>query len=711
MEPATPDTVRGDFGGAVFRGAADVTHFMRAGDTLAVRTAGPGGATQDFPVPYTFGVDPLQQYLLPLAAGRLQALSVAWDTHGKRWFHLYGDEHVDHGDILHWTRPAQNWNDRCAECHVTGLRKGYEAAHDGYATTWIEPNVGCEGCHGPAAEHVRWAEAARSAGPSPVASASKGLVVDFGSDGSQTWIADRSSGTARRSIPRHSRAEIETCAACHSRRTTLTDAYRPGEPFLDSHRPVLLEEGLYFADGQVQDEVYEYGSFLQSRMYGAGVTCADCHDPHSARLRAVGDAVCARCHEPGRFATPAHHHHLPESGGARCVACHMPARTFMTVDERRDHSFRVPRPDLAQQTGGPDTCTDCHRDREPAWAASAIVRWYGEPKRREPHYGQAIQAARRYRADGEAALLDLLGADSSLPAIVRATAVSLLPRYPGPRTAAAIARAAGDPDPLVRLATVDASAMLPAPERLRVLAPLLDDPRRAVRTATAATLAAAPETALPQAHRAARARALDEYRSVLTENADRPDARLNLGLLAADLGKHDAARTEYEAAMRIEPQFVPAYVNLADLWRTLGREAEAEAVLRRGLAQAPDSAELHHALGLTLVRRQQYDEAGVELGRAAELAPNDPIYAYVYGVALNSSGNSTRGIAVLNAAHERFPGDRQLLYALTTIGRDRGDLTAARRYAERLVALRPDDLQARQLLRQVAEPRGTDRSP
>jgi len=706
IEPATLESVRGDFRDTTFSAPDGTSRFTRTGDRFTVRTAGPDGADHDFPVPYTFGIRPLQQYLLPLPGGRLQALSVAWDTDRKRWFHLYPDERVDHRDILHWTRPSQNWNDRCAECHSTALRKGFDREHDGYATTWTELSVGCESCHGPGADHVRWAEATQRAGRTPAANEPNGLVVDYGADGPAMWVLDPATGTAKRSVERRSHAELETCAACHARRATLTDAYRPGEPFLDSHRPALLDDGLYFPDGQIQDEVYEYASFLQSRMYHAGVTCSDCHDPHSGRLRATGDALCARCHEPARFATKAHHHHPPESDAARCVACHMPTRTYMVVDPRRDHSFRVPRPDLAEQTGSPNACTECHRDRSPQWAADAIVQWYGTPKRREWHFGEAIHAARRYHGDGEAGLLKLLGTDTA-PAIARATAVSLLPRYPGPRTAAAVARAATDPDALLRLAAVDASAMLPPAERVRLLAPLAGDPLRAVRIDAGAALAAVPEAALAPSQRPARTRALDEYRAVQMENADRPDARLNLGLLAADLGQADTARAEYEAAMRIEPQFVPAYVNLADLHRAQGRDADADAVLRRGLAQVPDSAELHHALGLTLVRQQRVGDAVSELGRAAQLAPNDPRYAYVYGIALDSIGESARAVNVLRGAHDRFPGDWQLLSALVTVSRDAGQTADARRYAERLVALRPDDPQARQLRAQLGAPGGT----
>ena len=302
MEVASEQSVIGDFNGASFSYGGVTSRFYRRDGKFLVYTDGPDGAMQEYEVAYTFGVAPLQQYLIALPGGRYQALGIAWDARpaadrGQRWFHLYPTEHVTHDDVLHWTRPSQNWNDRCARCHSTNLVKGYRLATNRYETTWSDIDVSCEACHGPGSAHVAWAHGDRGQ-----EAARKGLVVALGEPEPATWIFEGPSGIAHRSRPRVSHAEVETCAPCHARRAELSDGAPAGRPLLDDYRPALLEEGLYFADGQIEDEVYEYGSFLQSAMYHAGVTCSDCHDPHSLKLRVGGNALCTRCHLEVRHA-------------------------------------------------------------------------------------------------------------------------------------------------------------------------------------------------------------------------------------------------------------------------------------------------------------------------------------------------------------------------------------------------------------------------
>ena len=705
MQPADERTVLGDFGGATLsRRGVRSTFLTRDGKPFA-RTEGPSGRLEDFPVAYTFGVRPLQQYLVPLPGGRYQALSFAWDTRlrtagGQRWFDLYASERLQPGDAQHWTGRDQTWNHMCAECHSTNLKKNYRAADDRYETTWSELNVACEACHGPGSRHVEWARAAKDTPPRRGDDA-LGLAVSLRERREAAWRIDELTGVARRTGPVPSRLEVETCAPCHARRATIDDRYVHGHPLLDSHRPALLERELYHADGQILGEVYEYGSFLQSRMYRAGVTCSDCHDPHSLKTATPPSAVCARCHLPARFDTPAHHHHPAGSTGAACVGCHMPERTYMTVDGRRDHSLRVPRPDLSIAIGTPNACTGCHRDRPAQWAADAVARWTdGRP--RPAHYGQALDAGRRDLANAEAQLVSLAG-DGTAPAIARATAVTLL-RHRSIASIQALERAAADPEPLIRLAAVVAADSLSLDSRLSLLGRLLTDPRRAVRIDAARALADAPAERLTPEQRAALDHGLAEYRRAQEINADRAEAQVNLGLLADRRRDPDAARQAYERAISLDPAFVPAYVNLADYYRALGQDVRGEQLLRQGLGRVPGAPALHHALGLLLVRRGRTAEALIELGRAAELAPTSARYAYVYGVALNSTGAAARALAVLQAAHERHTGDPDILAALATISRDRGDRAAARTYARKLLQAAPELPEARRLSQELDRP-------
>ena len=655
MQKASDGTVLGDFNGAAFEHFGVTTTFSRAGDKFMVRTDGPDGTLHDYEVAYTFGVYPLQQYLIAMPGGRYQALGVAWDSRpkdqgGQRWFHLYPDRKLAAGDRLHWTGRDQTWNYMCADCHSTDLRKNYDLTSDTYATTWSDIDVSCEACHGPGSRHVAWAEARASAGAALSEDPRKGLVTWLKATDQGRWEMNPETGIARRTEPRTSSAELEACAGCHSRRATIAQDAGAGTAFLDTHLPALLMPGLYHADGQIDGEVFEYGSFIQSRMYRAGVTCTDCHAPHSLALRAEGNALCAQCHLPAKFDVAEHHHHEPDGAGAQCVNCHMPAKTYMVVHERRDHSFRVPRPDLTKTIGVPNTCNQCHADKTPEWAAQAVARWYPGGRQTKPHYGVALHAGRT-AAVGAERLLDELIAGPDQPAIARASALLLLPGLASAASVPAYGAAISDSSPLVRSAAARALPAAPSAAMVRMAAPLLRDPVRSVRVEAARALAGVDPQALTPEQRSAFSVALMELWAAEMSSADRAEAHLNLGLLQTRRGQPDEAEAQYRTALRLEPDFVPALVNLADLERARGRDQDGVGLLRQASRAEPNNAEAHHALGLLLVRQRKYAEALPELRDASDLAPDNARYAYVYAVALNSTGAPTEALASLERAH------------------------------------------------------------
>jgi tetratricopeptide (TPR) repeat protein len=697
MQPATEATVRGDFQETTFAYAGVASRFFQRDGRYLVATDGPDGRLAEYEVAYTFGLEPLQQYLVPLAGGRLQALSIAWDAReaaagGQRWLHLYPDERVDFRDELHWTKGSQNWNFMCADCHSTDVRKGYDAASGTFATAWSEVAVGCEACHGPGSAHLAWAESRDEADPT------SGLTAVLDERRGVVWEIEPATGSAawnRR--PRENR-EIEVCAQCHARRAQIAEGYRAGQPFLDHYLPALLTPPLYHADGQQREEVYVWGSFLQSKMYEAGVTCADCHEPHAASLRAEGNLLCARCHAPAKYDARDHHFHDPASAAGRCVACHMTATTYMVVDPRRDHSFRVPRPDRSVALGVPNACTGCHQEHGTEWAAEAFRRWYGEGGGGFQDFAEAFGAGEA-AAPGAGRALAAIAGDPARPAIVRASALERLALLSEPATVQAAEHAARDPSALVRLAAVRLAETVPAAERAAIAAPLLTDPRRAVRIESARVLTAAVGAGrLPAGHRPAWEAAAAEYLATLDYNADRPEARTALGTFRADLGAFEEAQQAFASARALDPDFVPAYLNAADAYRVQDREEEAQSLLEEGLARAPQSAPLHHALGLLHARRQRPELALRELAAASELAPEDRRFAYVEAVALHSFGRTEAAIQALERAAGHWPADRDVLVALATIQRDAGRMEAARRAAQALADAYPDDPGARALL-------------
>jgi predicted CXXCH cytochrome family protein len=680
--------VLGDFNDAEPAVSPAGTRFFRRGEEFWVNTADAQGNARNFRVDYTFGIEPLQQYLVALDGGRYQALTIAWDTRpaeagGQRWFDLT-DGVVDHEDPLHWTGVFYNWNSSCAECHSTGLAKNLDFATGEFATTWSSDNVDCEACHGPGSLHAAAPTTARLALPAA----------------SRAWVFADGARIAQRVPALSGDLEIEVCAQCHSRRTQFSESYQPGDSFLEGFRPALLDAALYHADGQVLDEVYEYGSFLQSPMYAAGVTCTDCHDPHSGELRANGNGVCATCHVPSEFDTPEHHRHAPGGTGSLCVDCHMTERTYMGVDARRDHSFRVPRPDLSTPLGVPNACNGCHEDQSAEWAAAQVAAWFPAGRSGTFHYAQALHAGRAWTADRHS-LLTRVVADSEMPPIVRATAISLLAAQMDDSDVELISGSLRDPSRLVQLAAIEAMQSVPARLRVDLVQRFLSDTTSTLRMAAGRVLLSARD-GLSAERRGDLDAALADYTAAQRFNADRAESLLNLGNLEAESGELDAAEATYRLALERQPRFAPTYVNLADLYRGQGREREAEEVLRRGTAVAPTEPSLKHALGLSLVRSGRLDEALPLLREASEQGPAEPLYAYVYGVALHSTGTADAGLEELGRASERFPGYAPVLFALATMHRDAGDLETAREYARRLLDVSPGDAETRALAAELA---------
>lgn len=700
MQHASDETVLGNFNDTSFDYFGVHSRFFRKDGKFWVETDGPDGKLAVFEVKHTFGVDPLQQYLVEFPDGRLQALSLAWDSRpkdrgGQRWLHLSPQEEIRHDDILHWTKLNQNWNFMCAECHSTGVAKNYDAKADRFATSWAEISVGCEACHGKGSRHAAWARGHRSWWPfGRREDPSKGMVVRFDERRDVTWPIDAQTGTARRSAapPATLRKEVETCGLCHARRAGFHEDWVPGQSLSQTHAVEPLARTTYHADGQIRDveEPYNYAPFKQGKMFAAGVTCSDCHEPHSAKLRASGEGVCLQCHAADKYADVKHRHHAGADPAPACISCHMPARTYMVVDTRHDHAFRVPRPDLSVSSGTPNACNDCHRDKPAQWAAAAVEQWFGPGRKGFQSYGLAFHAARTDAANA-AALLGVIAADSNAPAVARASALGELASRVSPANIATARTALADPDPMVRIGALDMLGNLPAGQIWPWASPLLADPVRGVRIRAASLLASVPTASQPPPDRAHFDQAAAEFIAAQRANAERPEARTSLANFLAQRGRSEDAEAEYKAALKLSPQYATAAINLADLYRQRGRDADGEIVLRAAIAASPRDAAAHHALGLTLTRLKRPADALAELRQATELEPDRPRYAYVYAVALHSSGRRDEAMTVLKEALRSHARDRDILSALVAFSRTAGDAKAALGYAEQLAVITPDD--------------------
>ncbi|MFV1980572.1 MAG: tetratricopeptide repeat protein, partial [Rhodothermia bacterium] len=691
MQEASDVSILGNFDGSSFSYNGVTTTFFKKDGGFRVRTDGPDGQLADYKVAYTFGVTPLQQYLIEYSGGRFQSLGIAWDSRpdssgGQRWFHLYPDEAVGFGDELHWTSPNQNWNYQCADCHSTGLQKGFDLESNTYNTTWDEINVSCEACHGLGSNHVSWAER----GDDAVASTDPYLSSAVGLPDGRFWVTNPPDSIARLSTPGPSR-QIEVCARCHARRGVIDDSYMADTPFLDTHRPALLDARLYYPDGQIDDEVYVYGSFLQSKMYAAGVVCSDCHDPHSLRVKAPGNALCAQCHSQASYDGPRHSFHEEGTEGGECVNCHMPTRNYMVVDPRLDHGFKIPRPDLSIELGVPNACNGCHSDKSSRWATETIKSWYPKSVVASDRIGQVL-ARGRIGAPGSPAELSRL-ADGSAPGIVRASALALLARpdmLSSEGVLPTIGRAVRDPDGLVRMGALQALGSASAEDRRRLAFPLLADSALVVRIEAVRALAPVATSTLSADEFKEFSQRLPEFEKAQLVNADRPESHINLGVLYTQLGRFADAEQAYLSAIRVNGRTIEARVNLADLYRVQNREDEGATLLREALSIRPEDPGASHALGLLLVRAQRLDEALPLLEAAARNAPESSRYSYVYSIALNSVGRPVDAVDVAEGALLSQPYDRSLLELLVSLHRDMGRPDLAYPYIRRLQELGED---------------------
>ncbi len=588
--PTSPQTVLGDFNDTEFTQNGITTRFYRDGETYMIETDGPTGRITPYPVHSVVGIEPLQQYLLETEEGRLQSFDVVWDTEENRWYHLYPDQELFAGDGLHWTGPYKNWNARCAECHATGFEKNYAADDRSYDSTQAEIGVGCEACHGPGGAHVAWARDEATSQTPWKGLTETGLTLDM-SSGGETYL--------------------QQCASCHSRREPFEQGNPlPGTPFHDAYRLSLLREGSYHADGQILDEVYVYGSFLQSKMYDKGVTCNDCHEPHTAQLRATGNGLCTQCHsEAGntRFPTlqtkayddPSHHFHETGTDGAQCKSCHMIERDYMVVDGRRDHSFRIPRPDLRTVTLGPDACTDCHRDETASWAAAALEGWYPDSMHRGPHYGETLAAGRR-DLRGHTEELASLAEYTELPGIVRATALEMLNRAATPTLAARLEPLLTDPDPLVRAAAASVQRGAPGNESAARLVALLGDPVRAVRIAAAREFLSLPVARLPDAMAADLQGAMRDWQQSLMAKLDYPETQVVIAGIGMTTRRMDNALRAFGEAVTLDPQLEQGWVMMIRIHEALGDREAARATADEAVEVNPDS------ITLSLIRSELY---------------------------------------------------------------------------------------------------------
>jgi predicted CXXCH cytochrome family protein len=697
MDHANDSTVLGDFNNVVFVKDDREHRFYRRDEKFLVWTDGPDGTMEEFEVKFVFGHYPLQQYLVPFEGGKLQTLALTWDSEKKQWYHMadavYPGQDIPHTDWLHWTNLGQNWNGMCADCHSTNLKKGFNYQDWTFHTTWSEIDVSCEACHGPSSEHLKWANLPELARPQ-----------------------DRNYGLVVQTSNITSRRYVDLCARCHTRRSALKDYDFKWSDLLDHMIPELVREPMYFADGQILEEDYVFGSFTQSRMYMEGVQCNDCHNVHSGKLLLDGNALCLQCHRGDVYDTYDHHFHKysgqgnllavdefgveqPVGSGAQCINCHMTGRYYMGVDFRRDHSFRIPRPDLSGELGTPNACNQCHANQTVAWARNSLAEWYG--KKRRPHYGTTLARGHDGDMDGFAALASLAG-DPLYPPLVRSTALSLIGENYPDSALSMLKQGLKDIESQIRYAAVRFYPINSMKE-VNDLLPLVNDPVRAVRYEAAVRLSMVPREQLPRTKWKALDEALQEYKYAMQYSGDFAASRHNLGNYFQNTGNTDSAIVNYLAALRIDEQFYPAKMNLSILYNGMGQNEKAEMLLRDVVKNHPEVTEANYSLGLLLAEMQAYSEAAKYLEIAAQQIGGRPRIFYNLGLIYQFIGENENAEVNLKKCLDMDPGNFDFLLALADHYLKAGAGEKARPLAKKLMELYPESPTGSDLLRMIDE--------
>ena len=678
MMVADEKSVLGNFNNATLNYNGIITTFFKEGEKFMVNTDSEDGSLKDYEISYTFGVYPLQQYMIKFPKGNVQVMDIAWDSRrkeegGQRWYHIHADDNVTAGDILHWTGQNFNWNYMCADCHSTNLKKNYDDKTKSYHTTWDIINVSCEACHGPASKHMEWNKTPHKALDN------KGFALSFKN---KMWKWDVNTKEKKGGADHQ---ELEVCAKCHSRRSQLDDDYVPGNKFSDHYLAVQLEQNLYFPDGKIQDEVYVYDSFLQSEMYAAGVTCTDCHNAHTLERKAEGDKVCSKCHSEEKYTATAHHKHKVGGEGASCISCHMPARTYMGVDSRNDHSFRVPRPDVSvEMKEVPNACNLCHTDKDAQWSTDAMKKWYGKIPVGKQNFADSLQSLRSNDASAPKELYAVLMSDA--PDIAKATVTAYLGNYPSKQTYTTTLQMLAKSDAQIRRSALIALEAFPPKMRMKKTFEMLADPVKIVRMEAARQLSAFPLGEVDQKTKDMLEKAFDEYEKILLFTAERPESQVSLGAFYTNRKMLEKAQKAYEEAMRLQPQFVPAYINYSNFLMNQSKNKEAFEILEKGIKNVPGMGILHHALGLWYVRDKKSDKATQELKKAAQLDVTNARFAYVYAISLGKT-EPKKAIEILEEAYKKHNGDLQIVSGLAYYYKQTGNMEKSGEYEKKLKTL------------------------
>ncbi len=674
MQIADSTTVLANFNNQKFVSQGVTSNFFKKGKDFYVNTEGPDGKNHDYKIVYTFGITPLQQYIVKFPNGHYQCLRTAWDSVKNKWFDLYPDFKVVHSEWLHWSRGGLNWNNMCADCHSTNVRKNYDENTHSYNTRYSIINVNCEACHGPGKQHVLNVE---KLGKKYMASASGRFKMT-----SETKPKDL----------------VDECARCHMRREQFSEHFNFEGTLLDHYYPQLLEDRLYYPDGQILDEVYVYGSFLQSKMYKNDVTCTNCHDAHSLQLKFDGNKLCTQCHVPEKYDTPKHHFHPQNTASSKCINCHMTGKFYMGNDFRRDHSFRIPRPDLSVKYGTPNACSTCHKDKDATWAWKNFKKLFGEVD--SIHFSEKLVEGITNQPNGHIGLIELMN-DKNQLALVRASATKALSNYNAQNFVEEYIKMLNDDSALVRGASVDVLSLINNTDYTSYFLPLLEDSKRSIRIKAFFGLGVLPESQIPDIYKESYRKVKKEFWTHIKTNADFVGARVKRGDYYIKKGKLIEAIHSYESALAIDNLNNQVRINLATLYYNNKQYELSEKAYKTVIEQEPEFGPVYYSLALLYAELNRLDEAINQLKKAIKIMPKNIRVYYNLGLLYDKKQDFKNAEKTLISGLKIDANNESLLYVLAYLYSKSNQKEKAKNILERLIRLHPNNPQYQNFLNQL----------
>ncbi len=604
-------------------------------------------------------------FLTPFERGRLQVLPLAYDVVREEWFDTAqsGMRHfADRPEQpVHWTERPYTFNSSCHSCHVSQLSTNYDFDNDSYSTTWAEPGINCETCHGPGDQHVRICRSA------PAGQVPADLAIIRTGDFTPQQRNDM-------------------CAPCHAKMSPVTASFLPGERYFDHYDLTTLEHPDFYPDGRDLGENYTLTGWRMSSCAKAGqLDCLHCHTS-SGRYRHLDDPnqSCLPCHQSRVDEVVEHSRHPAGFPGSHCIDCHMPVTEFARM-RRSDHSMLPPTPATTLSFESPNACNLCHGDENAAWANALVREWHGDAYQdRVLHRAGLVAAARQEdwsRLREMLAYLKNPGRDE----VTANSLVRLLSLCPDERAWAAITELLGsDSSPLLRASAAGVLGVYLTNDTVEALLEATGDDFRLVRVRAASSLAPLPPSRLAESPRRRLEAALEEFFAAMSARPDDALSHYNLGNFQMGRGALDLALECFETSARLDPTSIPPLVNAALVFARQGRMTAAEAKLRSALEQDAEDATANFNLGLLLAEQGKKTEAEAAFRRALKRDPRMAPAAYNLGVLLTES-RLEEGVEWCRRAAELVPNDPKYAYTLAFYQHQLGDSASAIATLERML--------------------------